>query len=512
MNDVRLSIRNLDKAFTVPVLKGVDLDIGSGEVHGLIGENGAGKSTLVNILTGLLKRDAGDIHLDGIAHRLASVTDSFASGVSFAAQELSLIDTLTVAENISLRRLPNRRTVIHRQTLNEEARRLLDKVGLNDTPADRLVDTLSLAERQLVEIAKAIGADCRLLILDEPTAALTADQTGHIHKVITEIAADGTSVIYISHRLHDVIDVADSVTVLRDGVVVSTTRSDRTTVNELVSQMTGESITVRDRDVEDRKPVHAVLSARRLTTADLPNALDLNCFAGEIVGVAGLAGAGKSELLQALFGLEPLTGGERLRILGENSARIESAHHAVRSGIGFLGEDRQSMGIFPGQSVLTNLMLPDISRSNANTLDTMAEQTAGESLRDSLAIRCDGLGQDIRELSGGNQQKVLIARWLHCKADVLLLDEPTRGVDIGTKHAIYELFFRLKADGKSIVISSSELEELLAVCDRIVVMSNRQLVADFDTRDCSEEQILLAAFSRYGNSAGTQQRNMSQLR
>ena len=510
MTDVRLSIRNLDKAFNAPVLKGVNLDIGRGEVHGLVGENGAGKSTMVNILTGLLQRDAGDILLDGVAHRPASVNDSFTSGVSFAAQELSLIDTLTVAENISLRHLPNRRTVINRPSLDETARRLLDKVGLRDLPSDRPVQLLSLAERQLVEIAKAIGAKCRLLILDEPTAALTADQTRQIHEVIARMAADGTSVIYISHRLHDVIDIADSVTVLRDGVVVSTTRSDETTVDDLVSHMTGASITRRNGGGENVGTMLPALSSKRLSTADLPGPIDLSCSTGEILGVAGLAGAGKSELLQALFGLAPLTGGERHRVQGEQTVRIGNARQAVRSGIGFLGEDRQSMGIFPGQSVLTNMMLPDIARSNAGTLNATAEEKAGESLRDRLAIRCHNLGQEIRELSGGNQQKVLIARWLNCEADVLLLDEPTRGVDIGTKQAIYELFFRLKADGKAIVISSSELEELMAVCDRIIVMSNRQLVAEFTAEECTEEQILSAAFSGYGNHPENQQQNTGQ--
>jgi ribose transport system ATP-binding protein len=491
------------------VLKGVDLEIARGEVHGIVGENGAGKSTMVNILTGLLRRDAGEIFIDAEAHAPKSVADGFASGVSFAAQELSLIDTLTVAENIALRRLPCRHSVIERELLEKSARRSLDSVGLQDLPPNVLVESLSLAERQLVEIAKAISSDCRLLILDEPTAALTADQAERVHSVIAELAGNGTSIIYISHRLEDIIEVCDNVTVLRDGHVVSVSRSGQTNVDELVSLMTGETFQARNKEHGNMPSLRPVLSAKQLSTAELQYPVDLTCHAGEIVGVAGLAGAGKSELLQALFGLAPRTGGELLRHGDEVESSINNSRQSVRSGVGFLGEDRQSMGVFPGQSVLTNMMLPDLSRSRASRLDNVAEDSAGNTLRDRLAIRCDRLQQDIRELSGGNQQKVLLARWLNCEADVLLLDEPTRGVDVGTKQSIYDLFVRLKSDGKSLLIASSELEELLAVCDRIVVMSNRRLVAEFSARDCSEEQILAAAFSGYGNNQSSTRQSTS---
>ncbi|MGI9262495.1 MAG: ATP-binding cassette domain-containing protein, partial [Woeseiaceae bacterium] len=330
MNDSRLSIRNLGKSFNSPVLQGVDLDVAQGEILGVVGENGAGKSTMINILTGLLQPDTGEIFLDGEPHTPNSVTAGFNSGVSFAAQELSLIETLSVAENIALRQLPQNRNVINRTTLEKTARRLLDLVGLHEISPDVTVGTLSLAKRQLIEIAKAIGTNCRVLLLDEPTASLTADQADHVHSVISQLAANGTSVVYISHRLQDVIDITDRVTVLRDGAVVATSRSDQVTVDQLVSQMTGDVMPDRNERQQRKESLLPVLTASNLSTADLPNAFDLTCHSGEILGVAGLAGAGKSELLQALFGLTSKTSGQVLHRSGDKESQIQSARQAVR--------------------------------------------------------------------------------------------------------------------------------------------------------------------------------------
>lgn len=501
MTAIRLSIRHLDKAFNAPVLRDVALDIREGEIHAIVGENGAGKSTLVNILTGLVTRDGGEILLDGEAYDPDSASAAFAAGVSFCAQELSVIETLTVAENISLRRLPTQGIAVDRSGLDERATSLLAKVGLRDILPGSPAGGLSLAERQLVEIAKAVSAESRLLILDEPTAALTKDQADRVHGIVRELAGHGVAVIYISHRLGDVLDIADRVTVIRDGSVVATADAANLSIADLVSSMSGAATETLARSMAEHTRGDLSLVARNLSTADLPHAIDLDCHYGEVLGIAGLAGSGKSELLHAVFGLTPALGGQVIRDPDGQPLVIIHAGLAARNGIGFLGEDRRTMGIFPGLSALTNIMLPDLSRSWFTSLDKTSELHAGEQLRGQLAIRVDNLDQEIQQLSGGNQQKALIARWLNCNADILLLDEPTRGVDIATKNAIYELFRQLRTDGRSLLIASSEIDELLAVCDRIVVMSDRRLVAEFTSADWSEDKILAAAFSQYVDSA-----------
>lgn len=499
MEDVRLSIRNLDKSFATPVLKRVNLSIACGEIHAVVGENGAGKTTLVNILTGLLEKDGGELTLDGDVYEPGSPAAGFEAGVSFAAQELSTIGTLSVAENIALRNLPHKRSVIQKEQLRQQAEELLLRVGLVGVSPDTLTDELSLADRQLVELAKALSTDCRLLILDEPTAALTGPQAERLHEIIREIAAAGASIIYISHRLDDVLQIADTVTVLRDGRVASTAAADSMSVPDLMEHMTGRRLVNGELSPVLLTKTDPAFDVRHVTTGDLPHAVSLTGHRGEIIGIAGLAGSGKSELLQAIFGLTPLSSGSVTVHKGRRKIPIENARHAVKTGMGYLGEDRQSMGIYPGRSVLANMMLPGISRvaSRLGLVDRSGERRAGHDLGNKLAIKCDGLNQDIGQLSGGNQQKALIARWLHCDSDILLFDEPTRGVDVGTKNAIYELFFDMQKKGKTIVVASSEIEELMTVCNRILVLSDRKLVKEFDRDEWSEADILKAAFQEF---------------
>ncbi len=502
MTDACLVIRNLDKSYATPVLRDVSLTIASGEIHAIVGENGAGKSTLVNILAGLVEKERGELLLDGERYVPTSAGKAFDAGVSFAAQELSTIGTLSVAENISLRRLPHRNTVISKQALDDTARNMMQLVGLEHISPGTSVESLCLADRQLVELAKAMVDNSRLLILDEPTAALTAPQSDRLHQLLRARAASGTAVIYISHRLEDVLCIADTVSVLRDGHVVLSAPANTLSVDELVKSMAGE--TFRKHQVtSDGEPGRALmLKADSITTEDLPEPISFAGHSNEIVGVAGLAGAGRSELLQALFGLVPLTGGTVTRHVDGENIPIRSANRAVRAGIAFLGEDRQSMGIYAGNSVLTNMMMPgrNDGASAFRRINRKKEDTVGASLARKLDVRCNSLSQDISELSGGNQQKVLIGRWLNCDSDVYLLDEPTRGVDVGTKSAIYDVLFELQGAGKCIVIASSEIEELMTVCDRVVVLSGRKPIREFHRSNWSEKAILAAAFHEFSRN------------
>jgi len=496
---IRLAVNNLNKSFNVPVLDGINLSVACGEVHAIVGENGAGKTTLVNILAGLLEKDGGEMILDGKPYDPSSARDAFNNGVSFVAQELSVIGTLSAAENIGLRNLPQRNSVILSDELNSQAKLLLAHVGLEHVPPTMLAGELSLAECQLLEIAKALATDCRLLVLDEPTSALSAPQADRVHEIAAELAAAGTSIIYISHRLEDVLRVSDTVTVFRDGQVVATADAGDLSVANMMQHMAGRDVRKPGRRDDRQEEKVRVLEADDITTDLLQNKISLTCHAGEIVGVAGLAGSGRSELLEALFGLEPLTGGCVSRFVAGQKYAISNPSQAIRYGVGYLGEDRQAMGLFPGQSVLSNITLPGLASlaSRFGIVDKSRELAAGSSLVEKLAIRCAGLHQDIDHLSGGNQQKALIARWLLCDSEIFLLDEPTRGIDVGTKNAIYELLFELQERGKTILITSSEIDELMTVCDRILVLSDRKLVREFRRDDWSEAEILAAAFAGY---------------
>ncbi|MDX1403566.1 MAG: sugar ABC transporter ATP-binding protein [Woeseiaceae bacterium] len=499
MTVARLAVHHLDKSYAAPVLKDVCLTIAAGEVHAIVGENGAGKTTLVNILAGLVQRDAGEIALDGAPYLPLEAKDAFAAGVSVAAQELATIDTLSVAENIGLRDLPARRGIIDRAALARTSRQALESLGLDDAIADLPVGSLPIADRQLVELARTLTPDARLLVFDEPTAALTAPQADRLHRLIRERAAAGAAVIYISHRLADVLAVADNVSVLRDGRLVLSQATASLDVDDLVAAMAGDLYRQRDAHSRHEGYGEPLLRVQSLTTADLPEPLSVTAHAGEIVGIAGLAGAGRSELLHAIFGLVRPTGGTVVRVIQGSEVAVSNASHAVRLGIALLGEDRQSMGLYRGQSLTTNMMIPG-KREAASLLkliDKKRESAAAAAMIGKLAIRCDGPRQAVDELSGGNQQKTLIARWLHRDSDVLLLDEPTRGVDVGTKARIYELLFEMRDNGKCIVLASSEIDELMAICDRILVMSGRRLVRTFWRDAFSEREILAAAFAAH---------------
>ena len=496
----RLTVTDLHKSFSTPVLTGVNLNVRAGEIHALIGENGAGKSTLMNILSGLLPYDAGKLFLDGATYFPNNAGDAFGSGISLAAQELSLIDTLSIAENISLRNLPTRMSIIHRPALLDKAQRLMKLVGLEHIDPGKPVGRIPLAYRQLVELAKALAIDNRLLILDEPTSALTEPQAERLHEIIRGLADGGTSIVYISHRLEDILNVADTVSVLRDGRVVDSSPAGAVTVEDMISLMSGRERTrtaaMPPGSTNQGRPV---LKIDRLKTKDLPYPVSFGCHEGEIMGIAGLAGSGQSELLEAVFMLRHAEDGAVSRYMNDQWVTLNNPRHAVELGIGFLPEDRKEQGIFAGQSVTLNMTLPGIKRHANRTgiIRSGDENDAARKLADDLSVKRANLEQRIDLLSGGNQQKVLVSRWLHNASSIFLLNEPTRGVDVHTKHALHRLLTEQAARGKTMVIVSSEIEELMTLCDRILVLSNRKPVKIFSRDEWSYNAILAAAFSEY---------------
>ncbi len=498
----RLEIKGLSKAFAAPVLTDVSLSIAPGEIRGLVGENGAGKSTLINIVTGLFRCDAGDVLLDGEVHNPRRPRDATAAGIAVASQELSLIETLSVSDNLLLRRLPSRLGIVDTAEAWAASASLLEIVGLDLVRPDMSVSALSLSKRQLLEFAKAIAQPSRLLILDEPTAALTAPQAERLHAILRAKAAEGTAVIYVSHRLNDVLAVCHQVSVLRDGRITRNASTAEITVPEMIAAMSGRdpaAVSAADRAVS--RSSAPVLSLRQATTAALPYPIDLDVHGGEILGIAGLAGAGRTELLEALYGMAALKAGSATL---QGGGSIGSPHKAVARGIGLLSEDRKASGIFAGQPVGFNMSLPALRTTVAGLIDRNHEQAEVNALIARLRIRCSGSAQDIAELSGGNQQKVLFARWIMRGVTVLLLDEPTRGVDVGAKFDIHAEIRKLAAAGCAVVVVSSEMEELTVLADRIVVLSARRIVAEFTERPWNEEEILAAAFSAHVEARGQQ--------
>ncbi len=461
---------SIAKSFAgVRALAGVSLEIGAGEVHALVGENGAGKSTLIRIITGAERPDSGRLTIDG--HSVASLDPSTARGFGIAAiyQQPSLFPDLTVAENIAfaLERGGPWRRIDWKQRLHR-AQVLLDRVGASIDPS-RLAGTLRPPEQQLVEIAKAIGADARIVLMDEPTASLTDAEVLRLMAVIKTLRDAGAGVIYISHRLEEVFAIADRVTVLRDGATVGTHPVADVSARQLIEMMVGRQLT----QLFPKKPVP--LGGVALELVGLSNRMagvhdvSLQVRRGEIVGLAGLVGCGRSELAETLFGLSPADAGDVL-VSGQR-VNIDSPSDAIHHGIGYVPKDRRQHGVIPEMSVAKNISIASLAAVSANGLVQPAREfaAAGEYVN-RLRIKTPSASTDVEDLSGGNQQKVALARWLMTGARVLVLDEPTQGVDVGAKAEIHALIGDLVEQGTAVLLISSELPELLGMCDRIAVM------------------------------------------
>jgi len=502
MNDPRVLLagRGIGKRYATPVLSGVDFELRAGEVLALTGENGAGKSTLSKIVAGLVEPSEGTLELAGNPYRPTTRQDAERVGVRMVLQELGLVPTLSVAENLLLDRLPSRAGFIRQDELNAEARKLMALIGLDDLDPRTPVSALGVGYQQMVEIARALSGECRLLILDEPTATLTAREIERLFRQIELLKARGVGIVYISHRLDELQQIADRVMVLRDGRHVDTRPMRELTQADIVRRMVG-------RDVEEsldrpRRPARGVaLKVDGLSRGSAVRDVSLELRRGEILGLAGLVGAGRTELLRLIYGADRKDAGTVAR--GDSGAvlALRSPLQAVREGIGLVTEDRKSQGLLLPLAIRVNATLANLRAvSSGGWLRGETERAEVARLRELLRVRSDSIEQPVDQLSGGNQQKVVFARWLHRDCDVLLLDEPTRGVDIGARADIYAQMDRLAEAGKALLMVSSDLRELMSVCDRIGVMSAGRLVRIFERGEWTQQLLLEAAFSAYAGS------------
>lgn len=471
-------------------LQGVDFDLAAGEIHALCGENGAGKTTLINILAGNIRPDSGTISLEGEKVSMNSPHEAAKRGVAVVHQHLSLFDNLTVAENILASTLPvNGIGLIKYNILYSRTGALLKQLEMSGIDALSLAGSLAPGEKQMVEIAKALACDSTILVLDEPTASLTSRECKVLFALLEKLKARGKSIIYISHRMDEIFLLADRITVLKDGVSQGTTIKGELTKDQLIRKMVG-------RDIPSLNPGSSVSNDILLSIRDLSGRrfahVTFELRKGEIVGLAGLVGAGRTEIARAIFGADEIESGE-IRLRGE-SLRFKHAVDGIRSGIGYLPEDRKAQGLFMEMSIAENMAAgADTKLSNRGFFDINRAGRIADVMKRKFRIAAPDIHSKVARLSGGNQQKVLIARWMVINPDVLIVDEPTHGVDVGAKFEIHNIFRSLAAEGKGLIVVSSELPELLGLCHRILVIKDGRIAAEFPAAEATEEKIVSAA-------------------
>ena len=490
-----LHVEKMNKQYPgVKALDNVDFTLNKGEVRALLGKNGAGKSTLVKVLSGAISPDDGTISINGNGVSFKTPQDSFAQGISTVYQEMSLVPGLTVAENILLGRWPKRKrfgiSFIARKEILRLAAEALSHLEV-DIDLNQLASRLSVAQQQLVEIAKAISFDPRVMILDEPTSALAAEEVDILHKVVRRLAEQGRGIIYVTHRLQEIPKVADSVTVLRDGRKIGTIPVAEATPERITHMMIGgdwqRTQWQRDAEIGDVK-----LAVKNLNRAGLLHDVSFELRAGEVLGIAGLLGSGRTELLRAIFGLDPIDSGE-IRVKGQLVDK-PSPMVMKANGIGLTPEDRKKQGLVLVFSVKDNLTLASLHRASRNgVLNPAKEQVLAEEMVDSMAVKTASLDVKTKTLSGGNQQKVVIGNWLNTLPEVLIMDEPTRGIDIHAKEQIFSLVRDLARKGLAVLFVSSELEEVLDVADRILVMNQGHLTNEAHHDELNLEQLMSLA-------------------
>lgn len=504
--DPVLRIQDVGKTYVTPVLQGVSLNLFPGEVLALTGENGAGKSTLAKIICGLEPASQGKMTLAGQEFAPSSRRHAESLGVRMVMQELSLIPTLTVAENLLLVDIPNRgrwqANWIERDRLNALATQQLAKVGMQAIDPNTLVSELGIGQQQMVEIARNLQDDTRVLILDEPTAMLTPSETHHLFEQIARLQSQGVAIIYVSHRLEELKAIADTLVVLRDGKLVQVCPINSVTEDDIVQLMVGHAVS-QDLDRPRRPRGNLLLRAEHIGRGRLVKDISLDLYAGEVLGLAGLVGSGRTEVVRLLFGADQNEHGDIT--VYENApgqpvrAKVKkwaAPLAAIAAGIGLITEDRKSQGLLLGQPIRVNTTLSDVgSVSKAGWLQRAREVNIVKALIDRLSVRCNSMEQAVGTLSGGNQQKVIVSRWLHRNCDVLLLDEPTRGVDVGARADIYAELEQMAQSGKALLMVSSDLRELMQMADRIGVMSQGKLIKIFERGQWTEKSLLAAAFN-----------------
>jgi len=492
VGETLLSAKEIRKAFGgIHALKGVSVDIGPGEILALVGENGAGKSTLAKIISGVYSADSGSLTFAGKEVSFKTASAARAAGISIVLQEFNLIPHLSVAENVYLtaREAYKGGVWLDRKRINEKTAALMKDINIDlDIDPGRIVGTLSVAEQQLVEIVKAVSVQSRLLILDEPTATLTQQETAKLFTLVRRLRKDGLSIVFVSHRIEEILDISDRIVVFRDGEKVREFVTKGTKADELITAMVGRDIgdlfAIRKR----REPGEVLLEVSNVTRGKRVIDCSLQVRRGEVVGLSGLVGAGRTELSRIIFGADKADSGEM--ILRGNSVMVGSPSAAIKRGVGMVPEDRKSHGLFINLPIYQNVMLSYHVKNRGFWISANKERDLVDKKVEELRIKVSQTGLAVSSLSGGNQQKVVLAKWLLSKPDLLILDEPTRGIDIGAKFEIYHLIDALAASGVAILLVSSELPEIIALSDRILVMKQGRIVKALSHGEATEELIL----------------------
>lgn len=486
---VEIELKNINKSFgDVHILKDAYLHVKEKQVHALVGENGAGKSTLMKILTGVYSKDSGEIIINGKVHEFNSIKDSETMKISFIHQELNILRDMTIIDNMFLgREIKNKYGLLNKKEMERLTREKLSLLGLEIDP-NTLIRNISVGQSQLVEIAKALLLDAELIIMDEPTAALSDKEIDMLFKIIRNLKSKGVSFIYISHRLEEIINICDEVSVMRDGAFIQQKSIADTSIDELISMMVGYDLDDRFPRI-DVSPGEVVLSIKNLTKEGEFKNINFELRKGEILGFSGLMGSGRTEIMHAIFGSTRFDSGEIF--VNQKEVKINNPIDAKKMGIGFITEDRKNEGIILDFSVAENMVLPSLQTFTKNNFvkENVITDVVAEYIK-KLNVRTPNQTIMVRNLSGGNQQKIVIAKWLLTKPKILILDEPTRGVDVGAKREIYKIMNELKQEGVAIIMISSELPEIIGISDRIAVMHEGSLKKILDIREATQEKIM----------------------
>lgn len=488
-----LEMTDIEKQF--PGVKALDhakLRLRPGTVHALMGENGAGKSTLMKCLFGIYKQDGGEIRIDGQPVHFTGPKNAMENGVAMVHQELNQVLQRSVMENIWLGRFPKQGGLVSHKVMFEETKKVFDDLDIPVNPKT-IIGKLSVSQRQMVEIAKAVSYNAKILVLDEPTSSLTQEEVEHLFVIINKLRAKGVAMVYISHKMEEILRISDEVTIMRDGQWIATEHASELTTDKIIKLMVGRDLTERF-PPKTNVPGDVVMEVKNLTGKYMPGCIDVsfNLHRGEILGVAGLVGSRRTELLETIFGIAHHDKGEILK--DGRPIQNKTPKDAIANGFAMLTEERRATGIFGGMSILFNSVIANIKNYRRGILLSNATmKTDTQWVIESMRVKTPSQKTHIRSLSGGNQQKVIIGRWLLTKPEILLLDEPTRGIDVGAKYEIYQLIINLANEGKSVIVVSSEMPELLGICDRIMVMSNGHLAGTLDIKDANQEEIMRLA-------------------